>query len=128
MKGLLGRMAAVLALATARLIPRLAEEPKLHVLELPDFVRGFVARRRSRCSTKPSWYELEQRRRKNAAALDRARAKTAALRGDPPGYTYAHRDRLVRMVGARGANLLENRVLARAISYRRALEIAQVAA
>lgn len=127
MKGLLGKVAALVALGVSYVMPGYSVPQSLE-LPLPDFARNFIARRRSRSSTKPSRYELENRRRRNAAALDRARAKTAALRGDPPGYTYAHRDRLVRMVGARGANMLEDRVLARTISYRRALEIAQVAA
>ena len=47
---------------------------------------------------------------------------TRELRGNPPGYTYAHRDRLVRLHGARRANQLERELYARRITFQEACD------
>jgi hypothetical protein len=66
---------------------------------------------------KPTGRVLRGRIDRNRNWLDAARANTAKHKGNPPGYTYAHRDVLVRLYGARAANVLERRILKRVVTF-----------
>lgn len=73
---------------------------------------------------------LAYNRKRNAKALEEARARTAALNGEPPGYTFAHHDKLVRLVGAKRTRELERAFLGKrpVMTFAEALALAQRAA